>query len=203
MSWWILIYGSPCYGMNKHVLTEVEQVQKRGVNWVMFGKESYKDNFRALFIMPLTIFIQIKRILSGLLSKLLFGLSDISHLSSSRYYTFERIVLFQPESQRRTLRKTITSFKYAALQIFSELTCLTNQTQRWSFYECFVGTFYNYNKVTMCSRKLTSDCTLPTWRDKTKLWTPTRRDTELFGCALLLPVLQRGAELVTEVFRSL
>ena len=44
----ILIYGSPCNGMNKHVLTELEHVQKRVVNWALFGNESYKDKLRSL-----------------------------------------------------------------------------------------------------------------------------------------------------------
>ena len=38
----ILIYRSPCYGTN--VLTELEHVQKRVVNWVLFGTNGTKTS---------------------------------------------------------------------------------------------------------------------------------------------------------------
>ena len=129
----ILIYGSPCYGKNKHVLTELEHVQKRVVNWVLFGSESYKDKLRSLCILPLPMYIQINNIL--LLSKLICGRYDTSQISLPSYSTLSRFVLFQPEGPKKKTLEDIFFYQSCRLADILKIDLLNQPTLKKYFWK--------------------------------------------------------------------
>ena len=46
----IFVYGSPCYGLSKYNISQLENTQKRIFKWIIPRKESYKENLEKLSI---------------------------------------------------------------------------------------------------------------------------------------------------------
>ena len=57
--------------MSKYVMSELENIQRRVVNWIKLGNESYKEKLYSLSILSLPMYVQINNLL--LLSKMLSG----------------------------------------------------------------------------------------------------------------------------------
>ena len=44
----ILVYGSPCYGLSKHTISQLENTQEMIAQWNIPRKESYKEKLEKL-----------------------------------------------------------------------------------------------------------------------------------------------------------
>ena len=60
----LLVYGIPCYGLKHCVITQLENVRKTVVNWVVHGALTEKKAVLSLLILPLPMYIQINNILT-------------------------------------------------------------------------------------------------------------------------------------------
>ena len=58
----LLMYGIPCYGLKHCVITQLENVQKTVVKWVVYGALTYKKAVLSPLILPLPMYIQINKI---------------------------------------------------------------------------------------------------------------------------------------------
>ena len=79
----ILTYASPCYGLSKYIITELENVQRRIVKWIIPHMDSYKDRLIEISLLPLPMYIQINNLL--LLSKILSKNHDVDMLNVPSY----------------------------------------------------------------------------------------------------------------------
>ena len=59
----ILKYASLCNGVSKYIITELENVQRRIVKWLIPHMDSYKDRLMEISQHPLQMFIQISNLL--------------------------------------------------------------------------------------------------------------------------------------------
>ena len=82
----ILTYASPCYGLSKYIITELENVQRRIVKWIIPHIDSYKDRLIEISLLPLPIYIQINNLL--LLSKILSKKLRCRHVERSIVFLF-------------------------------------------------------------------------------------------------------------------
>ena len=80
----IFVYGSPCYGLSKYAISQLENTQKRIVQWIIPRKESNKEKLETLAISLLPMYIQISNLV--LLSKKLGGRNDSQKLLILSYH---------------------------------------------------------------------------------------------------------------------
>ena len=67
----VILYASPCFGLNKYVMFELETTQRRAVKWICVSSVPYKENLKVLGILLLPMYVQLNNFL--LLSKLILG----------------------------------------------------------------------------------------------------------------------------------
>ena len=67
----VIRYASPCFGLNKYVMFELETTQRRAVKWICVSSVPYKENLKVLGILLLPMYVQLNNFL--LLSKLILG----------------------------------------------------------------------------------------------------------------------------------
>ena len=67
----VILFASPCFGLNKYVSSELETIQRRAVTWICVNSVPNKENWKVLGILPLPMYVQLENLL--LLSKLILG----------------------------------------------------------------------------------------------------------------------------------
>ena len=67
----VILYASPCFGLNKYVMFELETNQRRAVKWICVSSVPYNENLKVLGILLLPMYVQLNNFL--LLSKLILG----------------------------------------------------------------------------------------------------------------------------------
>ena len=70
----VILYASPCFGLDKYVVSELEMIQRKAVNRICFDSISYKENLKVLGILPLPMYVQLNNLL--LFSQLILGRYD-------------------------------------------------------------------------------------------------------------------------------
>ena len=163
----ILLYGSPCYGMSKYVMSELESVQRRVVNWIKFGDESYKDKLSSISILPLPMYIQINNLL--LLSKMLSGRYETPMLKIPVYTDFSRYSLFQLKRPNRKILEEDFFFQTCRLADALRLDLRDQIGLKKKLLQLFWREFKNYDQGNKCSWRLACDCTQNNCRNKTTI----------------------------------
>ena len=121
----ILVYGSPCYGLSKYDISQLENTQKRIVKWNIPRKEPYKEKLEKLSILPLPMYIQINNLL--LLSKILGGRYDSQNLQIPIVSSFSRFSLFQLDRPKNKTLENDFFYQTCRLSDFLRLD-ITDQT---------------------------------------------------------------------------
>ena len=67
----VIFCASPCFGLNKYLMSESGRIQRRAVKWICVNSVPYKENLKVLGIPPLPMHVQLNNLL--LLSKLILG----------------------------------------------------------------------------------------------------------------------------------
>ena len=108
-----ILYGSPCFNLNKNVMSELETIQRRAVKWICVNSVSYKENLKVLGILPLPMYVQLNNLL--LLSKLILGLYEACNLNILYYPECSRANLFQVRRLRKA--KCEQNFMYQTCRL--------------------------------------------------------------------------------------
>ena len=96
----VIFYASPCFALNKYVISELETIQRRAVRWICVNSVSYKENLKLLGILPLPLYVHLNNLL--LFSKLILGRYEACNLDIPHYTELSRANLFQLRPPRKT-----------------------------------------------------------------------------------------------------
>ena len=163
----VILYGSPFYGMSKYVMSELENIQRRVVNWIKLGNESYKEKLYSLSILPLPMYVQINNLL--LLSKMLSGRYASPMLKIPIYSSFSRHNLFQLKRPNRKILEEDFFFQTCRLADSLKIDLLNQIDLKKTLLNLFWRNFENYDERYKCSWRLACDCTLNNCRSKTSI----------------------------------
>ena len=163
----VILYGSPCYGMSKYVMSELENIQRRVVNWIKLGNESYKEKLYSLSILPLPMYVQINNLL--LLSNMLSGRYASPMLKIPIYSSFSRHNLFQLKRPNRKILEEDFFFQTCRLADSLKIDLLNQIDLKKTLLNLFWRNFENYDERYKCSWRLACDCTLNNCRSKTSI----------------------------------
>ena len=164
----ILTYASPCYGLSKYIITELENVQRRIVKWIIPHMDSYKDRLIEISLLPLPMYIQINNLL--LLSKILSKNYDVDMLNVPSYSCSSRGCMFQLERPKKKFLED--EFFYQTCRLANVIKIDVRETSRlkkrilWLFWRKFEKDYEQMNK---CTRRIACDCTMNDCRSKTSL----------------------------------
>ena len=113
----VILYASPCFDLNKYVMSELETIQGRAVKLICVNSVSYKENLKVIGILPLPMNVQLNNLL--LLSKLILGCYEASNLDISYCTEFSRANLFQVRRPRKA--KCEQNFMYQTCRLANVL----------------------------------------------------------------------------------
>ena len=160
----ILVYGSPCYGLSRYVMTQLENVQKRVVKWIVYGELTYKDALLSLSILPLPMYIQINNLLT--LAKLVEGRYDTSLLKIPLYTESSRRKLFQLSRPARKNLEENFFFRTCRLSDVLGVNIRDTTGLKKRLLRTFWDKFNNYDERNKCTWRLACDYTTKNWRSK-------------------------------------
>ena len=128
----IFVFGIPCYDLSKYTFSQLENTQKRIVQYIIPRKVSYKEKLEKLSISPLPIiandmmYIRINNLL--LLSEILGGRYDYQKLQILVICPFSCFCLFRLD---RPKNKTLENIFYQTCRLLDFLRLdINDQTRR-------------------------------------------------------------------------
>ena len=163
----VILYGSPCYGMSKYVMSELEKIQRRVVNWIKLGNESYKKSYTLYQFYPYpctsrsTIFSYFLKMLSGRYASPMLKLPI--------YSSFSRHNLFQLKRPNRKILEEDYFSQTCRLADSLKIDLLNQIDLKKTLLNLFWRNFENYDERYKCSWRLACDCTLNNCRSKTSI----------------------------------
>ena len=163
----VILYASPCFDLNKYVMSELETIQRRAVKWICVDSVSYKENLKVLGILPLPMYVQLNKVL--LLSKLILGLYEAFNLDIPYSTKFSHANLFQ--LRRRMKAKCKQNFMYQTCRLANVLRIDLREGigLKQRLLKLFWSKFEQYNENDKCTCKLACDCTANNCRKRTVL----------------------------------
>ena len=148
--------------------TELENVQRRIVKWIIPHMDSYKDRLIEISLLPLPMYIQINNLL--LLSKILSKNYDVDMLKVPSYSCSSRGCMFQLERPKKKFLED--EFFYQTCRLANVIKIDVRETSRlkkrilWLFWRKFEKDYEQMNK---CTWRIACDCTMNDCRSKTSL----------------------------------
>ena len=79
----VVLYASPCFDLNKYIMSKLETIQRRAVKWICVNSVPYKENLKVLGVLPLPMYVQLNILL--MLSKLILGRYEACNLDIPYY----------------------------------------------------------------------------------------------------------------------
>ena len=137
----VIPYGSPCFGLNKYVMSELETIQRRAVKWICVNRFSYKENLKVLGILPLAMYVQLNNLL--LLSKMILGRYEACSLDIPYYPEFSRANLFQVRRPRKA--KCEQNFMYQTCRLALKIDLREEIVLKQRLLKIFWSKFEQYN----------------------------------------------------------
>ena len=95
----VLLSASPCFGLNKYVLNQLEIIRKHVVKWILAGDSTYEENFSQLQIFSLPVYIQMNNML--LLSNFVTRKNDLVYNNIPNFLKSSRSLVFQLKRPKR------------------------------------------------------------------------------------------------------
>ena len=162
-----VLYASCCFGLSMHVSRQLENLQKRIVQWILGKKLAYKEALYRLKLLPLTMYLQLNDVL--MLSKLIQGHYHVDDLILPEMIFSVRGEL-KFSSERPSKSNLQQAFFYRTTRIVNILKLnISNCDQKslkHQLLKLFWKKFADFDENLSCSWRIGCDCTRNNCRDK-------------------------------------
>ena len=162
-----VLYASCCFGLSMYVSRQLENLQKRIVQWILGKKYSYKEALYKLKLLPLTMYLQLNDVL--MLSKLIQGHYHVDDLRlPGMIFSVRGELKFN--SERPSKSQLQQAFFYRTTRIVNNLKLdilnCDQKSLKHQLLQLFWKKFADFDENLSCSWRIGCDCTRNNCRDK-------------------------------------